>query len=31
MHVPPVENPMFAAFEVYEEALKTAPLDFSEE
>ena len=31
MHVPPVENPMCAAFEEYEEVLETIPLDFTED
>ena len=30
MHVPPVENPAFAAFEVYEEVPETVPLNFTE-
>ena len=31
MHVPPVENPTCAAFEVFEGVPKTVPLDFMEE
>ena len=31
MHVPPVENPACAAFEEYEDVLKTVPLDFTED
>ena len=30
MHVPPVENPICAAFEEYEEVPETVPLDFTE-
>ena len=31
MRVPPMENPMFAAFEEYEEVPKTVPLGFTED
>ena len=31
MRVPPVENPMCAAFKEYGEVPKTAPLDFTED
>ena len=31
MRVPPVENPMCAAFEEYEEVPETVPLDFTED
>ena len=31
MHVPPVENPMCEAFEVYEDVPKTVPFDFTED
>ena len=31
MHVPPVEKPTCAAFEVYEDIPETVPLDFTED
>ena len=31
MHVPPVENPTYAAFGEYEKVPETVPLDLSEE
>ena len=31
IRVPPVENPVCAAFEVYEDVSETVPLDFTED
>ena len=31
MNLPPVENPIYAAFEEYKEVLETVPLDLSED